>query len=140
MSNCVPIKSNLFKRHINPNPSCPFCMELEESIEHILLLCPEQVSAIALMYQLSLPWTAVKRIDSTPISQNHKFGLLLKKETEAEAILAGIELAREHHMEHAIIESDPKAVFEILSKRTRKGSWRICPIVDVKLANSRVSS
>ncbi|KAB2597971.1 pre-mRNA-processing ATP-dependent RNA helicase PRP5-like [Pyrus ussuriensis x Pyrus communis] len=85
-------------------------------------------------------FSAVKRIDSTPISQNHKFGLLLKKETEAEAILAGMELARDHHMDHAIIESDPKAVFEILSKRTCKGSWRICPIVDAKLANSRVSS
>ncbi|KAM1069091.1 hypothetical protein ACFX15_000973 [Malus domestica] len=92
-------------------------------------------------------FSAVKPIDSTPISQNHKINVNGAWMTPFQAKVAivfrdsqGIELAREHHMEHAIIESDPKAVFEILSKRTRKGSWRICPIVDVKLANSRVSS
>ncbi|KAB2625965.1 hypothetical protein D8674_017625 [Pyrus ussuriensis x Pyrus communis] len=31
---------NLFKRRCSPSPSCPICLDQDESVEHMLLLCP----------------------------------------------------------------------------------------------------
>lgn len=39
--NALPTKTNLFNRHISPDPTCTLCSQrAPESIEHLLLLCP----------------------------------------------------------------------------------------------------
>lgn len=40
LSNAIPTYLNLFRRKLIRSPLCPICHNFEESIEHILLLCP----------------------------------------------------------------------------------------------------
>lgn len=40
ITNAIPTKLSFFHRKVASNPLCPFCKKFEESIEHIMLLCP----------------------------------------------------------------------------------------------------
>jgi hypothetical protein len=41
--NLLPTKLNLFKRRVIDSPLCPICNQVEESVEHIVWLCPSAV-------------------------------------------------------------------------------------------------
>lgn len=40
ISNALATKWNLWKRHLTRDPICSLCGNFEETIEHVLLLCP----------------------------------------------------------------------------------------------------
>ncbi|XP_061995649.1 disease resistance-like protein DSC1 isoform X1 [Rosa rugosa] len=40
LCNALPTYLNLFRKNLVRNPMCPICHDYEESIEHVLLLCP----------------------------------------------------------------------------------------------------
>lgn len=61
--NRIPTRMNLLRRHIMPSSevaNCPVCLEAEESVDHLFILCPYAVKVWTLCYcwlglQLTLP-------------------------------------------------------------------------------------
>ncbi|XP_024013218.1 uncharacterized protein LOC112087542 [Eutrema salsugineum] len=69
LSGCVATCQNLTYRHLGSDTSCPRCGDPEESINHLLFLCPPALQVWALSDYPSLPGL----FPSTSIYQNMSF-------------------------------------------------------------------